>query len=360
LVARYQQAPRHQTEWVGLFLAVMLLAALLQAGSPGFELSNDGVWTLAKYFPRETQQRIQEDQKKDRGKDEAQKQEKDQAVPRNVDVPNLYLGLYTETMGSDWEIIAGVYKIESDHGQSNAPGVKSGRNAHGCCAGPGQFNMDSGTWKSWRSSPKDNVYDPRDAVPASARMLKAFHDAPVTRTCPLNYGLSRRWVNALRHYNNACWYVADVAAWVRTYSKQAGAASPKVGAVPAGVTFTTTHGCNPKRDWREGLWTPEVRGFIIKLATKFSFRISCGAHGHSQYVRGTKRPSAHWTGRAFDVDIVNREPVGPRSDTAFARQALGFGAKQVGGPHRLCNERSGRMARCFTNEGHQHHWHIQP
>lgn len=345
------QVQNRPTSWVGIFLALALLTTLLSVGSPGFDLSSDGIWSLAKHFPKSTQQKIEKAQKKDRGAKEANKIGKEQAVPVNVDVPNLMLGLYQENMGADWEIIAGIYKIESDHGRSNAPGVKSGVNTFGCCAGPGQFNVKAGTWQSWRPSPKANVYDPRDAVPATTRMLRSFHDGPITRTCSSNYGLDARWVNALRHYNNACWYVAEVAAWVRTYSK----APVKVGKVPDGMTFTTSHGCNPAKDWAQGLWTPEVRGFMIKMASKFSFRVSCGAHGHSQYVKGTNRESAHWTGRAFDVDMVNGQPVEPGSNTAFGIQALGFDAKQVGGPVRLCGGR-----RCFADAGHQGHWHVQP
>lgn len=343
-----------RTEWVGLFLAVALLAVLLQARSPGFDLSSDGIWTLAKHFPSAAQQKIEKGQKKDRGAKEAKEKEKDQATPRNTDIPNVALGAYQEFAGPDWVYVAGIYKIESDHGRSNAPGVKSGVNTFGCCAGPGQFNVKSGTWQSWRRSPKANVYDIRDAVPATVDMLRSFRDAPITRTCSSNYGLDRRWVNAIRHYNNACWYVAEVAAWVHTYN-QASRQSAPIGKVPAGLTFTTAHGCNPAKDWSQGLWTPEVRGFLIKMASKFQFRVSCGAHGHSQYVKGTNRQSAHWTGRAFDVDMVNGQPVAPGSDTAFGEQALGFGAKQVGGPVVLCGG-----DRCFTDAGHKGHWHVQP
>jgi hypothetical protein len=339
-----QRRQNQPTELVGVILALAILGMLLGVGSPGFALADDGIWTLAKHFPRAQQQKLEDGQKKKRG-DSAKQYGKDNEIPRNVDIPNLYLGLYEKNMGGDWEIIAAVYKIESDHGRSKAPGVRSGRNTHGCCAGPGQFNIDSGTWRTWRASPKSNVYDPRDSIPASARMLKAFYRAPVDRSCPSNYGLSRRWVSALRHYNDACWYVENVAGWAKTYKK-----------APGRISFTASHGCDTAKDWRGKTFTDEVRGFMLKLAGRYSYRISCIRDGHSRYVKGTTRESAHYTGRAFDVDIVEGKaisPANPRND--FGQAALDYGARQVGGPTDLCGGR-----RCFTNGGHQHHWHIQP
>lgn len=344
MVARPQTIPHQQVEWVGLFLVVGLLAVLLQAGSPGFALAGDSIWTLAKHFPKTEQRKIEKKQKEKRGQPEAHKVEKVQAIPVNADIPNLYLGLYQEYAGKDWKIIAGIYKIESDHGQSHAPGVRSGVNSFGCCAGPGQFNL-GGTWQSWRASPKDNVYDPRDSVPATVRMLRAFYNAPIDRTCPSNYGLSARWVNAIMHYNYACWYVRNVAAWVHTYSK-----------APARLTFTTSHGCDPEKDFKKGILKPEVQGFMLKLSRRFTFRVSCGETGHSQFVKGTNRQSAHWSGHAFDVDVVDGQAISPTNPhTDFGKAALEYGAKQVGGPVVLCGGH-----RCFTDSGHQGHWHIQP
>lgn len=356
-------AQRVPTNWVGIFLALALLATLLQAGSPGFDLTSDGIWTLAKHFPKSTQQKIEKKQKKARGKEKAKKVERTQAIPVNVDIPNLYLGLYQEYAGKDWAIIAGIYKIESDHGQSHAPGVHSGVNSFGCCAGPGQFNL-GGTWQTWRSSPQANIYDPRDAVPATVKMLRSFYAmSPSSRfyrgnDCSSTYGLrNRRWVNAIMHYNKACWYVAEVAAWVHTYEKAPTKKPPRSKSkAPNGLSFTTAHGCNPAKDWRKGVLTPEVQGFMLKMARRFQFRVSCGQTGHSQFVKGTARQSAHWTGRAFDVDQVEGQVVSEANPhDEFGRAALDYGARQVGGPHVLCGS-----PRCFTDEGHKGHWHIQP
>ena len=41
-------------------------------------------------------------------------------------------------------------RSRSDHGRSTAPGVQSGVNAYGCCAGPMQFNLRDGPPSTWQ------------------------------------------------------------------------------------------------------------------------------------------------------------------------------------------------------------------
>ncbi|HEV8424007.1 MAG TPA: hypothetical protein VGS14_02305, partial [Actinomycetes bacterium] len=59
------------------------------------------------------------------------------------DIPPRYLGFYTQAAGTcpalTWQLLAAIGKVESDHGRSTAPGVTSGVNRAGCCAGPMQF-----------------------------------------------------------------------------------------------------------------------------------------------------------------------------------------------------------------------------
>lgn len=57
-------------------------------------------------------------------------------------VPANYLSLYRlagRGSGVPWTVLAAIGSIETDHGRSRAPGVRSGLNRHGCCAGPMQF-----------------------------------------------------------------------------------------------------------------------------------------------------------------------------------------------------------------------------
>jgi len=135
-------------------------------------------------------------------------------------IPPTYLRLYREAGAGEswpdrsgrrypaWAVLAGIGLIESVHGQSNAPGVRSGVNRFGCCAGPMQFNLRNGppsTWESWRR-PGDNVYDPRDAIPAAARKLRGN-------------GARRDLDGALLAYNNLWSYVQGVKAHARHYQQ---------------------------------------------------------------------------------------------------------------------------------------------
>src|ERR671916_341036 len=109
-----------------------------------------------------------------------------------ADMPPLYLRLYQQAgrkYGIDPWILAAIGSIETNHGRAKLPGVRSGVNAYGCCAGPMQFyiapypgripagSRNSSTWGSmgvdgdgdgWK-----NVYYPADAIPAAARYLVA-------------------------------------------------------------------------------------------------------------------------------------------------------------------------------------------
>jgi hypothetical protein len=123
------------------------------------------------------------------------------------DIPADYLALYlaaAEEYELDWAILAAVGKIETDHGRSPLPGVKSGVNTHGCCGGPMQFWISPphpNTWDAYgldanRDGHKD-PHDPADAIPAAANYLRAS-------------GAPSNWRRALFAYNRASWYVNQV------------------------------------------------------------------------------------------------------------------------------------------------------
>lgn len=125
-------------------------------------------------------------------------------------------------------LLAGIGKVESDHGRSPAPGVRAGVNRFGCCAGPMQFSVipSAPTWQRW-ARPGDSVYDLTDAVSAAARKL--CHDGLKARPGNLLYqgrpdpcptvGGSNASNRALRRYNNECTpYAANVIAWARRYA----------------------------------------------------------------------------------------------------------------------------------------------
>ena len=130
-----------------------------------------------------------------------------------AEIPAAYLRLYQEAgrrYGIDPWVLAGIGSIETEHGRSRAPGVDSGVNAHGCCAGPMQFSVvgASSTWDRYGVDGNDDgrasPYDPADAIPAAARYLRAS-------------GAPEDYRAALFAYNHADWYVAEVLAKAAVY-----------------------------------------------------------------------------------------------------------------------------------------------
>lgn len=144
-------------------------------------------------------------------------------------IPENYLEIYRETgeeKGIPWNVLAGVGQVESKHGRWDGPGITEGHNDWGA-AGPMQFGAKDGSaaGNSWGGEPvmdtderpedgygQDgnddgtvSVYDPADAIPASADYLLA-------------HGAEDNMREALYGYNHAWWYVDDVMDWASQYS----------------------------------------------------------------------------------------------------------------------------------------------
>jgi cell wall-associated NlpC family hydrolase len=124
-------------------------------------------------------------------------------------IPANYLGLYKkagEAYGLPWNLLAGIGKVETNHGQSNLPGVRSGENFAGA-GGPMQFL--AATWAAFavdgNSDGKKDRYDPEDAIPGAARYLK-------------HNGAPNRMRTAVFMYNHSWDYVDLVLAWARRYA----------------------------------------------------------------------------------------------------------------------------------------------
>ena len=159
-----------------------------------------------------------------------------------ADIPGNYLRLYIvagEKYGLDWAVIAGIGSIETDHGRLKAPGVTSGQNTHGCCAGPMQFHngygSGDGTWGDYavdgNGDGTKNIYDPADAIPTAARYLRAS-------------GAPKDWQRAIFAYNRAQWYVDDVQSRARRY-RGAAVQAGGITAVPIPANTTTAgFACN--------------------------------------------------------------------------------------------------------------------
>jgi hypothetical protein len=262
-------------------------------------------------------------------------------------IPGNYLALYQAAggqFGVPWTLLAGIGSIETDHGRSTAAGVQSGVNFAGCCAGPMQFLVTPhpSTWDAYgvdgdQDGDKD-VYDPRDAIPAAARYLKAS-------------GAPGDLHGAIFAYNHSEAYVQQVLAKMREY----GASSPTgtgVRAVPVASTTTTpaTPAAAPAGDCgdlggitagagdgtftiapdanRPGVsLTSAMTAFVSAMATFYDGRlvVSTGTN-HDQYTLGGNQ-SDHWLGNGVDFGMVANGGTddGPVGDAIAASAFLAAG-----------------------------------
>ena len=134
-----------------------------------------------------------------------------------ADIPVGYLRRYqaaaSHCPGLSWTVLAGIGKVESDHGRAPLPGVRSGWNFAGA-AGPMQFGIGVGrAGNAWATYGRDDdgdgrrsVYDPGDAIPAAARYLCAA-------------GAPDRLDQAIYAYNHSWAYVARAKAIARRYAR---------------------------------------------------------------------------------------------------------------------------------------------
>ena len=127
-------------------------------------------------------------------------------------IPAQYLNLYMQAAqtcpGLSWTILAGIGEVETSHGQSALPGVRSGANFAGA-EGPMQF--EPGTFALYATGPDIPLspYDPADAIYTAARMLCANG---------ARGGSAQGIRNAIFAYNHATWYVNEVLSWAGKYT----------------------------------------------------------------------------------------------------------------------------------------------
>lgn len=130
------------------------------------------------------------------------------------DIPPVYLALYMAAArtcpGLPWAVLAGIGQVESDHGQSRAPGVQSGKNFAGA-QGPMQF--EPGTFAQYAVNADPGAalspYDPADAIYTAAAMLCANGAASATEA-----GIRQ----AIFAFNHSQAYVTGVLTWATRYT----------------------------------------------------------------------------------------------------------------------------------------------
>jgi hypothetical protein len=227
------------------------------------------------------------------------------------EIPPEYLELYEAAgarYGIDPWILAGIGWIETDHGRSKAPGVRSGVNTYGCCAGPMQFSVvgSPSTWDTYGvdgdGDGAKSPYDPADAIPAAARYLVAS-------------GAPGDYRSALFAYNHAVWYVNEVLAKADQYRS----ATPLPGGSldgdvpPASVTVPEILGNHritltplQRTDVRSGALDPRILAIMEQIGEHHSLIVTALKSDHSTFtVDGNV--SNHSAGRAMDIGAVDGE-----------------------------------------------------
>ena len=130
-----------------------------------------------------------------------------------ADVPPGYLRLYRQVGARyrvPWSVLAAIGKVESDHGRTRLPGVRSGSNWAGAC-GPMQLGCVAGSkaGNAWARYGHGRPHDPAQAIPAAARYL-------------VDHGARRNLDRALFAYNRSQAYVAKVKAIAHRYATRGG------------------------------------------------------------------------------------------------------------------------------------------
>ena len=130
-----------------------------------------------------------------------------------ADSPASYLQLYRQAATRNripWSVLAAIGKVESDHGRSPLPGVRSGSNWAGAC-GPMQLGCLPGSkaGNAWARYGHGSPHDPAAAIPAAAHYL-------------VDHGARHHLDRAIYAYNHSRAYVTKVKQLARRYTGRGG------------------------------------------------------------------------------------------------------------------------------------------
>ncbi len=125
-------------------------------------------------------------------------------------IPPEYLRLYQQAAaryGLDWSILAGIGKVECDHGQDPDPSCTHEGAVNSAGAG-GPMQFLAATWARYGvdgdGDGRSDRWDPADAIFGAANYLRAS-------------GAPEDYARAIFAYNHAGWYVAEVEHWAAVY-----------------------------------------------------------------------------------------------------------------------------------------------
>jgi hypothetical protein len=272
-----------------------------------------------------------------------------------ADIPASYLALYRKAAatcsGLAWTVLAAIGKIESDHGRSTAPGVRSGTNVAGAM-GPMQFLAP--TWQSYgadgNGDGRRDVYQPGDAVMGAAADL-----------CAGGAGKPDRLPDAIWGYNHADWYVDQVLVQALSY----GTGGLELATAPAdAVSLVANRNLTLSAAARDDLLTGKADRRVVQLLAAIAahHRITVGVirTGHSEFVHGTTRVSNHFSGRAVDITTVDGAPVTASNDAALDLALAVLTADPAIRPSEFGSPWAelGSFPGAFSDGDHQDHLHV--
>jgi hypothetical protein len=139
-----------------------------------------------------------------------------------AEIPPLYLRSYQEAgrhYGLDWAVLAGIGKVECDHGRDPDPScTREGVTNSAGAGGPMQFIAS--TWAQYGvdgdGDGRIDRWNPADAIYSAANFLRAS-------------GAPGEYRRAIFAYNHAEWYVTEVENWAARYRAPARARAPLSG-----------------------------------------------------------------------------------------------------------------------------------
>jgi len=211
--------------------------------------------------------------------------------------------------GLSWTVLAGIGKVESDHGRSTLPGVHAGQNSAGAM-GPMQFLQN--TWNAFHLPGLDNVYDLHDAAFAAAHYL-----------CSNGAGLAEKLRQAIWQYNHAWWYVDEVLAQATRYAADA-TRTVVIAALRPGDPFAGA--CRPVVTQRYGPTNlegePAVFGFA-HFHTGIDLACVAGTPIHA-LTDGIARVTIGW-GSGFGNNVVTEVQLQLPGDSSPQRYHIRYG-----------------------------------
>jgi hypothetical protein len=139
------------------------------------------------------------------------------------EIPPVYLDLYERAAaryGLDWAVLAGIGKVECDHGRDPAPACRTHGAVNSAGAG-GPMQFLAATWSAYGvdgdGDGRIDRWDPADAIFGAANYLRAS-------------GAPSDYHAAILAYNHAEWYVREVMSWAARYR----GSEPAPAEAPAG------------------------------------------------------------------------------------------------------------------------------